>query len=703
MADSITIVLDPGHGGENLGLNYNGFLEKDMNLTVAQYLKQELERYDAVEVYITNPSCEDMSLKARAQYAADMEADQLISLHFNMSENHEMFGSEVWIPSVGENYAWMHSLGDIVLEELGEFGLARRGVKTRLGKKGKDYYGIIRESVQRNIPAILIEHCYADYECDVAFLKSENSLHKLAEADARAIAKFYRLKSDELGVDYHDYVKNAYFVPEQAVASDETGPEEVKLSYVNENTFFIQVKETESELAYYDYSLDGGKTFSELYMWEYPKESLLFSVENLSENSKVIARVYNGHFVSTESNCIPFTGEKAVEGTEATTESKITQKENIKASGNFILLRTGVFLGSLITILLIALCVMQAFRQTGYLKEAFVKRIKKQLFLFGPIIAVCICITIGLQITLKSKLSDYAVTTAAIPLALQQENTIEKIVPVAKNESDVILEKEARLLTEQLPKKNMETMYDIARGYFQMETVEEMPRNQYHFDKLEINNGHYLYEDPENGVRAELGVDVSKFQGNVAWDQVKAAGAKFAMIRMGLRGYGSGELVMDDNFYVNQKNAEAAGLKTGIYFFSAAIDEAEAIEEADFVAKKLEGLNITMPVAFDTEPIYYDTARTDHLTPEKLTNITRAFCDRIAEYGYQPVIYANGKRLTSMLHLESLCDIPLWYADYLPTPVFPYDFMMWQYTEEGKIDGIDGNVDLNLYFIKDAS
>jgi GH25 family lysozyme M1 (1,4-beta-N-acetylmuramidase) len=112
----------------------------------------------------------------------------------------------------------------------------------------------------------------------------------------------------------------------------------------------------------------------------------------------------------------------------------------------------------------------------------------------------------------------------------------------------------------------------------------------------------------------------------------------------------------------------------------------------------LEGYDIQMPVVFDTEPIYYDDSRTDELTPDKLTAIVRAFCDRIKEHGYTPMIYANAKRLTCMLHLERLSDIALWYADYQEAPIYPYEYQMWQYTEHGSVDGIDGEVDLNVYF-----
>ena len=198
-----------------------------------------------------------------------------------------------------------------------------------------------------------------------------------------------------------------------------------------------------------------------------------------------------------------------------------------------------------------------------------------------------------------------------------------------------------------------------------------------------------------------LGIDVSKFQGNIDWEQVKNAGISYVMLRIGLRGYGSGKLVMDDRFYENLRGAKEQGLKTGVYFFSAAISEEEAREEAAFVLQAIEGQEMEMPIVFDTEPILYDTARTDELTGKQLTKITAAFCDAVQAAGYQPMVYANAKRLTTVLYLEELTDYPLWLADYRMQPDFPYAFTMWQFTESGKVPGIEGAVDIDLYLYEE--
>ncbi len=155
---------------------------------------------------------------------------------------------------------------------------------------------------------------------------------------------------------------------------------------------------------------------------------------------------------------------------------------------------------------------------------------------------------------------------------------------------------------------------------------------------------------------------------------------------------------MDERFMDNYYGATEAGIKVGVYFFSAAINETEAVEEADYVLRAIQGLAIEMPVVFDTEPILYDDARTDDLTPDQLTKITCAFCDRIRANGYEPMIYANSKRFTTVLHLEELEAYDKWLADYRDKPDYPYAFKMWQFTEKGSVPGISGNVDIDLYF-----
>ena len=201
----------------------------------------------------------------------------------------------------------------------------------------------------------------------------------------------------------------------------------------------------------------------------------------------------------------------------------------------------------------------------------------------------------------------------------------------------------------------------------------------------------------QDGKNARTGVDVSVYQQEIDWAAVAADGVDFAMIRLGYRGYTQGGLNLDKQFEKNIQGALEAGLDVGVYFFSQAISPEEAEEEADFVLAALEGYDLTYPVAYDWEPIEPGNgARTDNMDSGTLTQCAKAFCARIREKGYAPVIYLNQDLGYLTFDLEELADIPIWLAEYGETPDFYYDFDLWQYSHTGQVAGIEGNVDLNL-------
>ena len=194
------------------------------------------------------------------------------------------------------------------------------------------------------------------------------------------------------------------------------------------------------------------------------------------------------------------------------------------------------------------------------------------------------------------------------------------------------------------------------------------------------------------------GIDVSYYQGNIDWKKVKESGIEFAIIRIGYRGYGQeGKLVEDKLAYQNLQGALDAGLKVGVYFFSQAITVEEALEEADFVLKRIKNYDITMPVVFDWEYIS-EEARTANMDARTLTDCYLAFCGKIEEAGYTPMPYFNTYQSRSLMHLTELEDYPFWLALYSDRMTFPYRIEMWQYTDSGKVPGIEGLVDLNLMF-----
>ena len=200
---------------------------------------------------------------------------------------------------------------------------------------------------------------------------------------------------------------------------------------------------------------------------------------------------------------------------------------------------------------------------------------------------------------------------------------------------------------------------------------------------------------------SKTGVDVSYAQKEINWPKVKAAGVDYAMVRAGFRGYESGKLNIDEYFQKNMTGAQNAGLETGVYFFSQATTSAEAEEEAHFVLDLIKDYSITCPVAYDWEPVTYDDARTDDLAGEELCECALTFCRTVEENGYKPIIYASLNLLRDQFDkydMEVISEYPLWLAEYKDYPEFPYKFVMWQYTDEGRVDGINYDTDLNLYY-----
>ena len=241
-------------------------------------------------------------------------------------------------------------------------------------------------------------------------------------------------------------------------------------------------------------------------------------------------------------------------------------------------------------------------------------------------------------------------------------------------------------------------VYTVGGEYRYHHLDSSVALNDYNWDALSYTEDGRIWYNDENYANVTYGIDVSTYQGEIDWQAVAAEGIDFAMIRIGFRGYESGRLVLDEHCISNIEGALAAGLEVGAYFFSQAITEDEAIEEAEMVIDTLEGYEITYPIAFDMEEITGANARTDSLDIETTTAITKAFCKRIQDAGYEPMIYGNTKWVASRIDIAELKRYPLWFAQYYTKPLMPYDFAMWQYTNSGSVAGIEGYVDLNICF-----
>lgn len=235
--------------------------------------------------------------------------------------------------------------------------------------------------------------------------------------------------------------------------------------------------------------------------------------------------------------------------------------------------------------------------------------------------------------------------------------------------------------------------------YLFMPLAEDVEKNDINNeDIVAADSGELRYVVNDKTV-SHKGIDVSKYQGEIDWTKVAADGVEFAMIRLGYRGYGSGQIVLDESALSNIENATKAGIKVGVYFFSQAVDENEAIEEAKFVLEHIKNYEISYPVVFDTEEILDDAgARTEGLSADELSKIAIAFCDKIKEEGYTPAIYANLRWFALSLDMAQIKEYDKWYAYYDNRLYFPYKISMWQYTEKGTVNGINGDVDLNISF-----
>lgn len=227
---------------------------------------------------------------------------------------------------------------------------------------------------------------------------------------------------------------------------------------------------------------------------------------------------------------------------------------------------------------------------------------------------------------------------------------------------------------------------------------EKYEKNNLDLTKLANSDGKLKYL--KDGKKASfLGVDISKNQKDVNFEMLKNNGVDFVMIRVGGRGYQSGELAMDDHFETYIDSAIAANLDVGLYWTSYAVTSQEALEEANLLLAAIGERKITYPIAFDMEYVNNDDSRIDTLTKDEKTTIAASFVNRIYEAGYKPMIYGNKEWLLKRINLGVFDNTRIWLSDDSDIPDYPYKFDMWQYTTNGTIPGIDGAADLNICFV----
>ena len=225
-----------------------------------------------------------------------------------------------------------------------------------------------------------------------------------------------------------------------------------------------------------------------------------------------------------------------------------------------------------------------------------------------------------------------------------------------------------------------------------------------------FTNTTYTHQDKFDGMTIVNGIDVSQYQNGkpIDWKQVKASGIDFAFIRVGARGYGSAGNLFADSYYTqNVDGALAAGLNVGLYIYSQAITEEEAVAEAQFILDRIGERNITLPLVLDYEFASPKDSRlrAANLSKDEATNVCLAFCKKIQETGkYKPMVYANPDMLNNHLNAEMISGYyPIWLANYTTSTTYPGAFSYWQYSSSGTVQGITGKVDMNFYYVPAAN
>lgn len=219
--------------------------------------------------------------------------------------------------------------------------------------------------------------------------------------------------------------------------------------------------------------------------------------------------------------------------------------------------------------------------------------------------------------------------------------------------------------------------------------------NPFSWSHLSVgSNGRYHYTLDGQEV-SRSGIDVSEHQGVIDWPAVKADGIEFAYIRIGYRGSDTGVVLGDARFRTNLREAQAAGIDVGVYFYSEAISVEEARAEAAFVLQELGTASLTYPVAFDYEPTGNDSDRIASLPDDEMNAIAEAFCEAIEAGGRTAVVYGNASDLARM-QAQSLSHFGYWYASYTARPIVDLAFGIWQYSSRGSVAGIDVPVDMDI-------
>lgn len=298
-----------------------------------------------------------------------------------------------------------------------------------------------------------------------------------------------------------------------------------------------------------------------------------------------------------------------------------------------------------------------------------------------------------------------------LPVISIEEKDIEKLLQAeytagAREGEDSVLKslkeslEQGNTVVETLRRMYKEDLVLASGGRYHFVPIrEELAKNSYTQENLvELENGELQYW--KEGVPVSYkGIDVSKFQGNIDWKAVAADGVTFAFIRVGFRGYGANGTLMEDvTAKANLQGANDAGIKTGVYFYTQAITREEVLEEAQLVLDLIAPYRIDCPVVIDVEKVSDAGGRMNKIDPVLRTELVDLFCETIQAAGYRPMIYHNLEMGAMMLDLGQLEQYDKWFAYYNKDLYYPYAYKVWQYSDKGSVNGIKGDVDLNIAF-----
>ena len=201
-------------------------------------------------------------------------------------------------------------------------------------------------------------------------------------------------------------------------------------------------------------------------------------------------------------------------------------------------------------------------------------------------------------------------------------------------------------------------------------------KHDYNLDNIKSEYQKKVYYDENGNVISKFGIDISYHQKNIDWQLLKDEGIDFVMLRIGYRGYESGDLFIDKKFDEYISAAQQIGIDVGVYFFSQSLNTSESVEEAEFVIDILKNYHISYPVAYDWEPVLDEGSRTPDDTFPEMTECCVAFCNKIKEAGYTAIVYANRNQAMQHYDLQQITGFDLWLAEYMDEPMYPYEFTM---------------------------